>query len=539
MKRGDLTTKQREAIELLVDSKLRTILVLGGPGSGKTTTALWAARTFLEAQKPTRWALFLTFSRAAVSQIASRCRAVLSGMEGRIEIVTFHGLAFRILNAFGRYAGLGTTPVSIQSETRLKLFEREPGQFVYRELIPSAMELLVGSERIGTLLANRWPVIIVDEVQDTNQEHWDFAQRLAPEKLLLLGDPGQMIYADFVDGVGPEHFAWLERQADKIVRLEDRSHRDPTGVIPALASAVRRRAFQDDAVAAALASGRLIVETQVPLEEVPPLVARCVREERANGARSVSVFAHSNAAVAELADSLQELGIEHDLIGIPEAHGEALSTIRELMRFSAGYASEEDIRAAFAMFLTAIVRGRTPELALAFLRRDGNELPPTIEEELRSLLADMGALRGQPVQQLFPLVAEAWPRLRIAGGQRPWNRAARHFVRMARGFSHRSIAEDSISELDAVVENNVTAALIDLERPEPNATSLMNYHQTKGREADVIIHVYRSDDFFGPEVEPFRKGSRLLNVALSRARQKVIVILPENPHPLVEPFADL
>ena len=67
----------------------------------------------------------------------------------------------------------------------------------------------------------------------------------------------------------------------------------------------------------------------------------------------------------------------------------------------------------------------------------------------------------------------------------------------------------------------------------------MNYHQTKGREADVVIHIFRDDDYFGEEGEPFEELSRLLNVALSRARERVFVILPPNPHPLVEPFGFL
>ena len=85
-------------------------------------------------------------------------------------------------------------------------------------------------------------------------------------------------------------------------------------------------------------------------------------------------------------------------------------------------------------------------------------------------------------------------------------------------------------------------ALIDLDYSERGRVRLMNYHQTKGREADMVIHVFRSDDYFGPpdkQKEPFEELSRLLNVALSRARKRVIVLLPPNPHPLIEPFEAL
>jgi DNA helicase-2/ATP-dependent DNA helicase PcrA len=64
----------------------------------------------------------------------------------------------------------------------------------------------------------------------------------------------------------------------------------------------------------------------------------------------------------------------------------------------------------------------------------------------------------------------------------------------------------------------------------------MNYHQTKGREADTVIHVFLPNDYFGREAEPFEDASKLLNVAVSRARKNVVVLLPSNPHALVEPF---
>lgn len=67
----------------------------------------------------------------------------------------------------------------------------------------------------------------------------------------------------------------------------------------------------------------------------------------------------------------------------------------------------------------------------------------------------------------------------------------------------------------------------------------MNYHQTKGREADIVIHVFHDDDYFGNEAESFEELSRLLNVALSRAKERVIILLLPKPHPLVKPFGAL
>ena len=67
----------------------------------------------------------------------------------------------------------------------------------------------------------------------------------------------------------------------------------------------------------------------------------------------------------------------------------------------------------------------------------------------------------------------------------------------------------------------------------------MNLHQTKGREADAVIAVFREDDYHGKETEPFPAASRLVYVILTRARHQVTLLLPTRPYALVEPFATL
>jgi len=68
----------------------------------------------------------------------------------------------------------------------------------------------------------------------------------------------------------------------------------------------------------------------------------------------------------------------------------------------------------------------------------------------------------------------------------------------------------------------------------------MNFHQTKGREADAVLLVYRDNDYLADSAdrEPFEKSSRVLFVSLTRARSMVTVVLPPAPHPLVGPFLD-
>lgn len=536
MKLSDLDAEQARVVEA-VERRDPTTLVLGGPGSGKTTVALWAARRFLETssgQDDTR-VLFLTFSRTAVAQIASRSPSVLGSYAPRIETLTFHGLAFRLLQSFGRYGGHGSRRLAIQGEARARLIGPVDGQLRYADLLPGAIQLLRRSERLTRLLRARWPLIICDEVQDVSAEQWDFVNCLAPPSRLLLGDAEQMIYASFIDGVSEDQFEAMRHTADTTIELISGSHRDPSGSIPALADAIRRRDFGAETIQEAIAGGRFVVRRDIESEFLAEVLTSEIRDSFASDAREVGVFAHSNASVAALGELLDQAGVDHALMGIPEAHAEALGAMVDICGLADGSRTLADVRESLAVFLTSTVRGGPPDLARGLLGQIA--LPGLIEDRLNELEQSMVAARDGDILNVATLAAQSWPGLGIAAGVRPWRRAAQHFGRLVHPLGSRVVNPDSLQELRGVVDASRSEALIDLDYSEYGRVRLMNYHQTKGREADVVIHVFQDNDFFGHEVEPFRHGSRLLNVAISRARRKVVVLLPPTPHPLVAPLA--
>ena len=538
MRFDDLDCRQRNVVDAVLHSNDR-ILVLGRPGTGKTTTALWAARKCLETsnENPAPRVLFLTFSRSAVSQIMSRSPGVLAGCADRIEILTFHGLAYRLLKGFGRFAGYGAAAPSIQSEARSKLLGHDRSKLRYEDLIPGALAILEGSKRVRQLLASRWGLVICDEAQDTSTEQWQLLRTLASRKLLLLGDPNQMIYT-FIKGVSPERFRQLRDWADREVELDPRSHRDPSGSIPALAEAIRQRQFDHEAVVDNLRSGRLAIHFDVDDDGRPDLLTEVIKDTRNRGFRDVGIFAHSNAAVAELAEQFDAAGINHVLVGIPEAHSEALASMAAQCSFALGLATDEEVRESFGLFLTASVRGReVPELARALTGKV--KLPGLIEDAIQRLEGALAAATDGMMDDLVRIPMQSWEGLGIGAGFRPWRRAAAHFSRLSRPLRDVHVSQAAVRQLLEIVERSRVEALIDLDYSERGTVKLMNYHQTKGREADTVVHVFRPDDYFGRETEPFVETSRLLNVAISRARHRVIVVLPPTPHPLVEPFTNL
>ena len=437
----------------------------------------------------------------------------------------------------GRYAGYGASALSIQTDARSKLLGFDEDRLQYKDLIPGATRIIEGSTKLTKMLSQRWGLVICDEVQDTGESQFQLLSIIATHKLLMLGDLNQMIYT-FVPGVSPERFQGLREWTDLELELEARSHRDPTGAIPAVANAIRQREFSDESVVDALSSGRLTIYPDVSDEERPNLIRRLIAGERRRGSREIGIFANRNVDVAELAEQLNDLGVVHDLVGIPEAHAEALASMATQCAFGADLADSNDVRRSLAIFLTASVRGsRAPLLALGMVGR--RRIPEGVDSALSRLESALVLAAEGSVGDIADVAMNSWESLSMASGRRPWSRAAEHFGRLTGELRHSDATEDSIGQLLEIVERTREEALIDFNYVERGTVKLLNYHQTKGREADTVIHVFRSNDYYGNESEPFEAASRLLNVAISRARQRVIVILPPDPHPLVEPFAEI
>src|SRR5271157_4593688 len=83
------------------------ILVLGGPGSGKTTIALRKAVDIVnKGLQPGQAILFLSFSRAAVARIGEASKSeVEKAKRSQLNIQTFHSFCWDLLRSHGYLVG--------------------------------------------------------------------------------------------------------------------------------------------------------------------------------------------------------------------------------------------------------------------------------------------------------------------------------------------------------------------------------------------------------------------------------------------------
>ena len=525
-----LSSRQQQ----IVRSTASTVVAFGGAGTGKTTAALFAARTELEERAELyQRVLFLTFSRTAVGQILDRAGPVLNGYESRVEVLTFHGFAYRMILDFGRYAGLGTTPLRVVGDAEARMGTRSAEALRFNDLLPGALRVLA-SHFVRQLLHERWPLVICDEFQDTGNEQWQLLEMLAPPaRLLVLADPNQMIYDGFVPGVGSHRIKLaLRRDGMERVDLEPTSYRDPSQVIPAAAERVRQRDFDAPEVLAACVHGRLTVRSNVRFEEAGDAVSEIYAQRRELGDSSFGVYVHGNDPRCQTLCRADQVGrgecgcrIPRGVRAIPHHNGRNTSLRAPTERLAS-------VEIRLAVLATSLHRSREPpRLARMFL--GDVPRPPALDQRLRSLQAAIGQCNGRV--DAIRIAADVWGHLGITTGQQIWRSAAEVFLAAASVFSGRT-QQDWLEYLADELDQQRMTALVTRDGAERGTVQVMNLHQTKGREADATILVFRDGEYFGREAEPYEANSRLLYVALTRARNHVTVVLGTDPHPLVAPF---
>lgn len=190
----DLKNKQQAAI---VSAPVnRNMLVLAGPGSGKTRVVIHRVAYLLRVERVNPQSiLVLCFNRSAVMSLRRRLRELVGDDVGRVTTLTFHGLALRLTGRSLAVAAQGGG--------------QERGDF--SQVIKDAILLLKGeADALGLsgdssrdILIGKYSHVLVDEYQDIDEEQYELVAVLAGRTLeekdqkmtiMAVGDDDQNIY---------------------------------------------------------------------------------------------------------------------------------------------------------------------------------------------------------------------------------------------------------------------------------------------------------------------------------------------------------
>ena len=244
-----LNPAQREAVEAVEGP----VLVLAGPGSGKTRVLTHRAAYLVQEYGVPPWQIMaVTFTNKAAREMKERLYRLLGEQFRKLTIGTFHAICARILRQEAESAGISPQyviydtgdqlslarqairalnlddklfrpramlrfisqaknelvgPDEVQAgtyreEVAKRVYERyqallaENGALDFDDLLVKMVQLFGRDAAVRAKYQRRYPFILVDEWQDTNMAQYELVKLLAGERanLFVVGDEDQSIY---------------------------------------------------------------------------------------------------------------------------------------------------------------------------------------------------------------------------------------------------------------------------------------------------------------------------------------------------------
>jgi DNA helicase II / ATP-dependent DNA helicase PcrA len=545
------------------------LLVLGGPGSGKTTIALVKAATEIanETLAAGQRILFLSFARATVARIVQESKVRVSRhARSRIEINTYHGFAWefirghgylvtghRILrllpppDAAGRFAGIAKA----DRPAELQRLLREDGLLGFDLFAGLTADLLEQSPRLCRILADCYPTIILDEFQDTNLDEWRVMVALGQHsRLIALADAEQRIYE--FRGADPARIGqFIERFKPRVFDFGKENNRsDGTDIV----------AFGDDVLTGAnvgkdythVTVSRYRYYQDEPLSPVKhaTLAARQRLYRDGGDGWSLAVLVKSRDMMLQVSGYFGSSGrlpeIPHDVLIDPEGPALAAVLIGGLLE---GAAHPDDLKARLLGDIIDHIRGRNGgDINQADLKLAGalsaHQNGGAIRGSTRiALMADIEAiatgrmglvLTGDPeadwlaVRQLIDTVGHS--KLKQVADDARFVRLLNLGTQLRENLIARWRAGGSYVGAREIVSGALLQEHFSASTRVWTGVNVMTIHKSKGKEFDevIVFEGWRTGRLLRDNANARdREQARLaLRVAITRARNRTIVLTP-------------
>lgn len=542
-------------------------LVLGGPGSGKTTLALKKALRHLSSgMLPGRSVLFLSFSRAAVARVADASKTELEGVDSKaFSIQTFHSFFWQILQSHGYLLGCPRSLSIIPSheeaamrggikqdepgwdewtERRVQLFQLE-GKVCFDLFAPLAAELLRQCHRIRERYSQRYPLIIVDEAQDTSDAQWEVVHFLSEwSQVLCLADPDQMIYGH-LSGVTPERVPLIRKALTPCeVDLGGENNRSPGTDIARLARDIYSQNVGSlPYVGVTIAPFRFDTDNRdKAIRSSTARLRGIIQKETGSPPESIAILTSYGSGVATVSAALQqEKPITHQVLFDESFVLLCARSLAYLLEPKEGISESSQVASFLDLCSMAYsAKGKKTHRenakklrTYAIQLRAGKSLTYKPVEAARTLLAELAGKPWAGVPKKDWITAKN--ALRSSGDSLLQNMASGldYVVAFARGQR----INDSLSDIWMANGSYLGARdALDLALAQDqliagdevlNGLHVMNIHKAKGKQFDGVILLrlhYDSPFVWRDEVAPYTQGRRLLHMALTRARKHVLIV---------------
>jgi len=546
------------------------LLVLGGPGSGKTTVALKKSlEEFEEHLSVSEKILFLSFSRTAISRIADSADEWLpKECVKQVEMQTFHSFFWSLIKSHAYLLGY-PKKLSIllpHDERALSsgikendenwdnwLKEREriavyEGRIAFDLFSGIALDLLVKCESIGALVCAKFPLVIVDEAQDTDDKQWRCIQTLSENtQLMVMADLEQQIY-DFREGVDANRIDVIKNCLNPLcVDLGVQNNRSPDSEILDFGNSlltgniknssykgVSRMNFQEKAE-----------DRDQRIRQSVGYVGNLVLADTGEKANSIAILAQSNRGVLMVAKALRGTDKQktiHHKIAFDETKALLASRVVAFLLEQKNAETNDSVAVALEFLgdLAAAKGSATGAKDSARWRKYASQLrrgeinrPTNIVTSINNIIVELSGrnFTGDPRKDWIAvrdalLASKNKALIEVAD-------AVRYLFTFNRG---KSISTGLVEAWEVngkyfnagdIVESALTVEQLHSDTEDVSGLHVMTMHKSKGKQFDGVIILH--EDRMCPLVShydsaPFTKSKKLLRVSVTRASKHVLFL---------------
>jgi DNA helicase II / ATP-dependent DNA helicase PcrA len=526
------------------------LLVVAGPGAGKTQVLTHAIADRIAAGLPPEACLAITFTRRARDELRDRLAALLpADAAGRVTVATFHGLGLLILREQARRLGLdeglkvadeqtrrevlrlmfpGGSPAARASRissakrsrasrsaaasapavgdagedgalaARYDAMLRERGLVDVDDLVTLPAELLGGDSALAAAYRARWSDVFVDEYQDVDELQYRLLRLLTTQdsRVCVIGDPDQAIYGFRGGDVGYFLRFAADYPAARSVRLT-RNYRSAPTIVRAAMQLIRP---------GTLVPGRELVPARTDIPDGPVALVAAA-DERAE-AEAVA------AEIERLLGGASFHALDSRAVDVRDRaeHQLSFADFAVLYRTTAQAAAIGEALAKRGFPVQRRSHARLAEM-------------PGVQEILTALAADPGAVAELLARAVQVALAACDGPDSSARADRAETIAA---IRAAAEVL-APLAARCGEDLDRFLDELALGAEVDTWDPRADRITLLTLHAAKGLEFPVVFIAGCDDGLLplrpwaGAEVD-YAEERRLLFVGMTRATTRLVLL---------------
>lgn len=545
--------------QIILDS-MGDVIVSAPPGTGKTTVALLKAAQDASSLNPRQKVLFLTFSNSAVESITLTRTRVLGKtlMSGKLKITNFHQFALELLQSYGGAAGFGSPLRIVDKLTELYLSNFETGDTAkkgyisFDEFVPSLNSIFQLNNSLQQVIASLYPIIIVDEFQDTDSGQWELIKRIGAEaKIICLGDPDQMIYE--WRGASAERFnefrSWKPTAVVQPLDLEQNCHRFSSQKIIQIARLLRNNETLPSWVNQR--SEVVHLAGWYNKNQCKAELVSFIHRVRSGGAKTIAVLCRSNDTARKVSSWLKDSTVGgHCAVAMPhyfqtpERHMEvAIAILRALALFidSAAYNNSGDIIKALHWLglIPVALSNRNPpgnnritaqnKLWTLANRLANNQPVPSNLSRFTNQIHQIVYSYLWPAQSAVELYEKVLDLPYISSFVRDAEELLGSAIRqLCARFSFMGTEDRMRTHID-MADSIAAAYHAERSHGKPKPLTVMTMHQAKGREYDAIIFMYSAFGRTPSNAQEADAEYRLYYTAVTRAKHRVLLLVQHRP----------